>query len=79
MKAAREGGDKGNIIDFVPVLYPPENLMDLGQYVCALVRLDNGCRMFGIMLEKPENIKEGSRVVLSDFRKDDGGLFFKST
>ena len=72
-----ERGDGGEILDFVPVFYPPENLENLGKYVCLLVKLDNGCRMFGITLEKPENIKAGSRVMVSEYNKDDKGLFFK--
>lgn len=73
-----EGSKGGEIIDFVPVLFPPENLKSIGQYVSAFVQLDNGCRIFGIMLEAPQNLRIGSRIEISSYESDSKQLFFKS-
>ena len=71
-----EGGNKGEVLEFVPVLFPPENLKGLRQYVSVLVKLDNGCRAFGIFLGDPEKIKVGASVVVSKADKDSNALFF---
>jgi len=71
-----EGGNKGEVLEFVPVLFPPENLKGLRQYVSVLVKLDNGCRAFGIFLGDPEKIKVGASVVVSKVDKDSNALFF---
>ncbi len=60
----------GKIIDFVPVLYPPENLKDLGQYVSVLVEFDEGFRMFGISLADPGDLCIGKSVVVNSFDKE---------
>jgi uncharacterized OB-fold protein len=72
-----EAAGRGKIEDFVSVLYPPENLKDLGQYVSVLVKLDNGCRIFGIILEDSDNIAIGTSVVVSSFNVGNKELFFK--
>lgn len=71
-------GDKeGEIVDFVPILFPPENLKDIGKYLSVFVRFDNGCRIFGIMSEFSESIQIGSRVAVSEYDADSKKLFFK--
>ena len=67
----------GRIVDFVPIFFPPQNLADLGQYVSVLVKLDNACQLFGIMLEDQENIEIGSSVVISSYDRESKKLFFK--
>ena len=64
-----ESSGIGKIVDFVPVFYPPENLKDLGQYVSVLVEFDEGFKMLGISLLKPEELSIGSSVVVSSFDK----------
>lgn len=66
----KETAGRGKIVDFVPVLYPPDNLKDLGQYVSVLVEFEEGFRMFGISLGKPEEFSIGDSVVISSFDKD---------
>ncbi len=68
----------GRIVDFVPVLYPPENLKHLGPYTSVLVRLDNGCNMFGIVRESPARIEIGQSVVISKFDAVSRELFFQT-
>ena len=66
----------GEILDFVPVLYPPENLRDLVRYVSVLVRLDNGCRVFGVFLGDPAQIQIGTPVVVSRMDEEKKVPFF---
>jgi len=76
--AVQEGVNRGKVIDFVPVSYPPENLKHLGQYVSVLVKLDNGCQIFGIVLEDPNQVKIGTPVLISRFNDQTKELFFKT-
>lgn len=55
----------GRVVDFVPVLFPPENLKGLGRYVSVLVRLDNGCQAFGVFRGDPERLQVGTRMVVA--------------
>lgn len=66
----------GRVVDFVPVFFPPENLKHLGQYMSVLVKLDNGCQIFGILLRDPNNVKIGTPVVISSFNKETKELYF---
>lgn len=74
---ALESSGTGKIVDFVPVFYPPENLKDLGQYVSVLVEFDEGFQMFGIGLNKLEDLAIGRSVVVSSFDKDTMRLLIK--
>jgi uncharacterized OB-fold protein len=74
----QEGVKRGEIVDFVPVAYPPENLKQLGSYVSVLVKLDNGCQIFGIVLENPDLVKIGTPVAVSNFNQQTKELFFKT-
>lgn len=69
--------ERGVVLDFVPVAYPPENLKHLGSYVSVLVKLDNGCSLFGIVLEEPNRIEVGKVVVPSRFNFQTKEFFFK--
>lgn len=51
-------------------------LKGLRQYASVLVKLDNGCRAFGIFLGDPGKIKVGASVVVSKVDKDSNALFF---
>ena len=55
----------GHVVDFVPVLFPPENLKGLGRYVSVLVKLDTGCQAFGVFRGDPERIRVGTRMVVA--------------
>ena len=74
---AQEGVEKGEVVDFVPVAYPPENLKHLGSYVSVLVKLDNGCQIFGIVLENHDRVKIGIPVSIANFNHQTKELFFK--
>ena len=76
--ALKEGVRNGEVLDFVPIAYPPENLKQLGEYVSVLVKLDNGCRIFGIVLEDQNSIKIGTPVAISSFNQETKELFFKT-
>jgi uncharacterized OB-fold protein len=65
----------GKVVDFVPVLYPPDNLRDLGQYVSVLVQFNEGFKKFGISLGKPEDLFIGCSVVVSAFDEETKRLF----
>ncbi len=71
-----EGAKGGKVIEFVPVYFPPENLKNIGQYVSVLVQLDNGVKMFGIILDDPQKIRVGTPVVVSSFNKETKELYF---
>jgi uncharacterized OB-fold protein len=75
--AAVGGAQEGKVVDFVPVFFPPENLKHLGRYISALVKLDNGCQIFGIVLGDPKDIQVGSTVVVSSFNSETKELYFK--
>lgn len=66
----------GKVVDFVPVLYPPDNLKDLAQYVSVLVQFNEGFRMFGISLGNPADFYIGCPVVVSSFDDNTKRLFF---
>lgn len=72
-----EGAKGGKVVDFVPVFFSPENLKHLGQYISALVKLDNGCQIFGIVLGDPKDIQVGSTVVVSSLNSETKELYFK--
>lgn len=58
------GGTAGEILDFVPVLFPPENLKTLGPYVSVFVGLRGGGRTFGVFLGDAARLRIGAPVVL---------------
>jgi uncharacterized OB-fold protein len=66
----------GRILDFVPVLFPPENLKDLGRYVSVLVELDNGCRAFGVFRGDPTALAVGAPVTVGSVDAERGIPFF---
>lgn len=68
---------EGKILDFVPVIYPPENLKELGNYTSVLVKLENGCNVFGIMLEDSGRLEAGQGVIVSKYDPDRRELFFE--
>lgn len=73
-----EKAEKGVIVDFVPVGYPPDNLKQLGSYVSVLVKLDNGCSLFGIVLEEPNRVEVGKVVIPSELNSQTKAFFFKT-
>jgi len=75
--ALKEGVTRGEVVDFVPIAYPPENLKQLGEYVSVLVKLDNGCQIFGVVLENQKSIKIGTPVAISSFNQETKELFFE--
>jgi uncharacterized OB-fold protein len=76
--ALKEGVARGVVADFVPIAYPPENLKQLGEYVSVLVKLDNGCQIFGIVLENRNRVKMGTPVTISSFNRETKELFFET-
>ena len=67
----------GRILDFVPVTYPPENLKALGSYNSVLVKLENGCNVFGIMLKESGAPEAGQGVIVSKYDPERQELFFE--
>jgi uncharacterized OB-fold protein len=67
----------GKVLDFVPVLYPPDNLKELGQYVSLLVQFNEGFKMFGIYLGKSADFYIGCPVVVSSFDETTKRLIFE--
>jgi uncharacterized OB-fold protein len=67
---------RGEIVDFVSVLFPPDSLKDVGPYVSALVSLENGCKIFGIISGSSENLSIGSHVSIRDFDPESRRLYF---
>lgn len=66
----------GHVVDFVAVLFPPENLKSLGPYVSVLVRLDSGCQAFGVFRGDPERLGVGTRMVVAQGDGAQGVPFF---
>ena len=75
--ASLETTPNGKILDFVPVIFPPENLKELGKYVSVLVKLENGCNVFGMMLEEVGLVGVGHGVTISKFDESSQALFFR--
>lgn len=73
-----EGAKVGKIVDFVTVSFPPENLKHLGTYTSVLVRLENGCQIFGIISGESKDVKIGTPVVISSYDHDTKALFFET-
>ena len=69
-------GGTGKIVDFVPVLFPPENLKNLGEYASVLVQFDENFQMFGIISEAHDQIAIGDRVKVSKYNGTTKELFF---
>jgi uncharacterized OB-fold protein len=69
----------GVIIDFVPIAYAPKNLQHLGKYTSVLVKLDEGCKMFGIIEGDGAGISIGTHVTISNFNNDTKEVFFKAS
>ena len=67
---------KGEIVDFVSVLFPPDSLKDVGPYVSALVSLDNGCKIFGIISGNSEHLRIGSHVSIRNFDPVSRRIYF---
>ncbi len=72
-----EGVRQGEVVDFVPVAYPPENLKHLGSYVSVLVKLSNGCQIFGLVLGNPDLVQIGTPVTISAYNDQSKELIFK--
>ncbi|OGK78324.1 MAG: hypothetical protein A2X52_22105 [Candidatus Rokubacteria bacterium GWC2_70_16] len=66
----------GHVVDFVPVLFPPENLKGLGRYVSVLVKLDTGCQAFGVFRGDPERLRVGTRMVVAHVDAEPDVPFF---
>lgn len=68
---------KGEVLDFTIVYYPPDNYKDLCPYTSIMVRLDNGCKLFGVMAGEVKEVSAGSRVTLVKNDVAKGRLVFK--
>ncbi len=73
---AADSAARGRILDFVPVLFPPENLKELGRYVSVLVELDNGCHAFGVFRGDPAGLAVGAGVVVAQADEEKKIPFF---
>lgn len=76
IKAAQAEG-KGKVVDFTTVYYPPDNYKDMAPYTSVLVRLSNGCQLFGVMLGEIKNIYQGRPVQATKRDEATGGVIFQ--
>ena len=68
---------KGEVVDFTAVYYPPDNYKDRAPYTSVLVKLDSGCKVFGIMEGEVKNISPGSPVSAVEHDEQTGGFIFQ--
>lgn len=73
VKEASFSGE-GKIGTFTVIRYPPEGFEQEAPYVVALIDLENGPRVIGIIVEASENLQIGQTV--SFLRVSKGGLEF---
>jgi len=65
----------GKIVTFTCIRYPPKGYEDRSPYVVAIVRLGNGVRVIGRLVDPVDDVKIGSDVALASNRN--GTLEFK--
>ena len=68
---------KGEVVDFAPVYFPPQNYKEIAPYTSLKVRLHNGCMVFGVMEGADKDILPGTLVTLVKRDEATGGLFFR--
>lgn len=68
---------RGEVLDFTTVYYPPDNYKDLTPYTSILVKLNNGCKVFGVIEGEAKGISIGSPVSLARHEVEKGRLIFR--
>ena len=68
---------KGEVIDFTTIYFPPDNYEDKAPYTSIMVRLSNGCTVFGVIEGEVKDIPLGSPVTMVEYDENTGGLFFR--
>ena len=68
---------KGEVVDSAIVYSPPDNYKDMAPYTTVLVRLSNGCKVFGLIEGEVLDIPPGSPVTMVKHKEDTGGLIFR--
>ena len=72
-----QSGGKGEVVDSTIVYYPPDNYKDRVPYTSILVRLSNGCKLFGVIEGEVKNISPGSPVTMVKQDEATGGFIFR--
>ena len=68
---------KGEVIDFTTVYYPPDNYKDRAPYTSVLVKLENGCKLFGVIEGEVRDIPAGSPVSAVKHDEQTEGFIFE--
>ncbi len=68
---------KGEVVDFTTIYYPPDNYQDRAPYTSILVRLSNGCKLFGVIEGEVKDIPPGSPVTVVKHDEATGGFIFR--
>lgn len=67
---------KGEILNYSTIYFPPENYKGREPYTSVLVRLDNGCKVLGILEGEIRQLPSESKVTIACYNKDTGELVF---
>jgi uncharacterized OB-fold protein len=70
---------QGKVVDFTVIYYAPDNYKAKAPYTSILVRLTNGCKLFGVIEGEAKGILPGDAVTLVKRDKDTGGFVFQSS
>ena len=65
----------GKIVTYTAIRYPPVGYEDQAPYVVAIISLENGPKVIGRIASPIDDVKIGSKVMLSSNK--DGVLEFK--
>jgi len=68
---------KGEVVDFTAVYYPPDNYKDMAPYTSVMVRLSNGCKLFGVIEGEAKDISPGSPVTMVKYDEAKKGFIFR--
>ncbi len=68
---------KGEVVDFTTIYYPPDNYKGRAPYTSVLVRLSNGCRLFGVIDGEVKDISLGSPVSVVKYDESTGWFIFQ--
>jgi len=68
---------EGEVVDFTTVYYPPDDCKDIAPYTSVLVRLSNGCKLFGVIKGEVKDISPGKLVKLTEHDANTGRLIFQ--
>ena len=68
---------KGELVDFTTIFYPPDSYKGREPYTSVLVKLSNGCKVFGVIESEVKDIRLGSSVRVAKYDETTGGFIFE--